>query len=109
MFDDINDLYQQVILDHCKNPRNFRETPQCSCSAQGHNPLCGDQLKLFLTLDGEAMRWTGVILYAIGGAFRIAPVFTLGERFSGWKNNSKKNLKKCKLINFQIIIRSSKQ
>ena len=53
MFDDINDLYQQVILDHCKHPRNFRETPQCSCSAQGYNPLCGDNLKLFLTLDGE--------------------------------------------------------
>ena len=56
MFDDVNDLYQQVILDHCKNPRNFRELPQCSCSAQGHNPLCGDQLKLFLTLDGEVIR-----------------------------------------------------
>jgi nitrogen fixation NifU-like protein len=53
MFDDINDLYQQVILDHCKRPRNFHETPQCSCSAQGFNPLCGDNLKLFLTLDGE--------------------------------------------------------
>ena len=56
MFDDINDLYQQVILDHCKKPRNFRELPQCSCSAQGHNPLCGDQLKLFLTLDGETIQ-----------------------------------------------------
>lgn len=56
MFDDVNDLYQQVILDHCKNPRNFRELPQCSCSAQGHNPLCGDQLKLFLNLDGEVVR-----------------------------------------------------
>ena len=56
MFDDINDLYQQVILDHCKNPRNFRELPQCSCSAQGHNPLCGDQLKLFLTLEGEVIK-----------------------------------------------------
>jgi len=53
MFDDINDLYQQVILDHCKQPRNFREMPAATCSAQGHNPLCGDQLKLFLTLDGE--------------------------------------------------------
>jgi nitrogen fixation NifU-like protein len=53
MFDDINDLYQQVILDHCKQPRNFHEMPQATCSAQGHNPLCGDQLKLFLTLDGE--------------------------------------------------------
>ena len=53
MFDDINDLYQQVILDHCKQPRNFHEMAQCTCSAQGHNPLCGDQLKLFLNLDGD--------------------------------------------------------
>lgn len=53
MFDDINDLYQQVILDHCKQPRNFHEMPQASCSAQGRNPICGDQLKLFLKLDGE--------------------------------------------------------
>jgi nitrogen fixation NifU-like protein len=53
MFDDLNDLYQQVILDHCKKPRNFHEMPEASCSAQGHNPLCGDQLKLFLTLDGD--------------------------------------------------------
>jgi len=53
MFDDLNDLYQQTILDHCKNPRNFHELPAATCSAQGHNPLCGDQLKLFLTLDGD--------------------------------------------------------
>ncbi|HEV2318161.1 MAG TPA: SUF system NifU family Fe-S cluster assembly protein [Verrucomicrobiae bacterium] len=53
MFDDINDLYQQVILDHCKKPRNFREMTHPTCSAQGHNPLCGDQLRLFLALDGD--------------------------------------------------------
>ena len=56
MFDDLNDLYQQVILDHCKHPRNFHEMPQASCSAQGHNPLCGDQLKLFLAMDGEVIK-----------------------------------------------------
>jgi nitrogen fixation NifU-like protein len=56
MFDDVNDLYQQVILDHCKKPRNFHESPQATCSAQGHNPLCGDQLKLFLTFDGDKIR-----------------------------------------------------
>jgi nitrogen fixation NifU-like protein len=56
MFDDVADLYQQVILDHCKNPRNFRELPQCTCSAQGQNPLCGDQLKLFLNLDGDTIK-----------------------------------------------------
>ena len=59
MFDDINDLYQQVILDHCKQPRNFHELPQCSCSAQGFNPLCGDNLKLFLTLDGGVIKDAG--------------------------------------------------
>jgi len=56
MFDDLSDLYQQVILDHCKNPRNFHESPAATCSAQGHNPLCGDQLKLFLTMDGDSIK-----------------------------------------------------
>jgi nitrogen fixation NifU-like protein len=56
MFDDLNDLYQQVILDHCKQPRNFRELPQATCSAQGFNPLCGDQLKLFLALEGDTIK-----------------------------------------------------
>ncbi len=56
MFDELSDLYQQVILDHCKHPRNFRELPQATCSAQGHNPLCGDQLKLYLQVDGEVIR-----------------------------------------------------
>ena len=56
MFDELSDLYQQVILDHCRKPRNFRELPQATCSAQGHNPLCGDQLKLFLMLDGGQIK-----------------------------------------------------
>ena len=56
MFDDLNDLYQQVILDHCKNPRNFHEMPAATCSAQGHNPLCGDRLKLFLAMDGDKIQ-----------------------------------------------------
>ena len=56
MFDDINDLYQQVILDHCKHPRNFHELGEATCSAQGQNPLCGDQLKLFLVTEGEVIK-----------------------------------------------------
>jgi len=55
MFDELNDLYQQVILDHCKHPRNFHELARPTCSAQGHNPLCGDQLKLDLALQGEVI------------------------------------------------------
>jgi nitrogen fixation NifU-like protein len=53
MFDDLNDLYQQVILDHCRQPRNFHEMPQATATAQGRNPLCGDQLQLFLAMDGD--------------------------------------------------------
>ena len=56
MNDELSDLYQEVILDHCKHPRNFRELPSCTCSAQGRNPLCGDQLKLYLQLDGDVIR-----------------------------------------------------
>ena len=56
MFDDLSDLYQQVILDHCKHPRNFHELGSATCSAQGHNPLCGDQLKLFLLTEGDRIK-----------------------------------------------------
>ncbi|MBP7825930.1 MAG: SUF system NifU family Fe-S cluster assembly protein [Verrucomicrobia bacterium] len=56
MFSDLNDLYQQVILDHCRQPRNYRELPAATCSAQGHNPLCGDQLQLFLRLEGDTIQ-----------------------------------------------------
>jgi len=48
----------------------------------GYVPALTDRLDL-LTLDGDAMRWLGAALYAAGGALRIAPVFVLGERFSG--------------------------
>lgn len=61
MSDDLNDLYQQVILDHCKHPRNFHELSQATCSAQGYNPLCGDQLKLFLQMDGEVVKDIGFV------------------------------------------------
>jgi nitrogen fixation NifU-like protein len=56
MFDELSDLYQQVILDHCKHPRNFHDLPKPSCSAQGHNPLCGDQLKLYLAMEGDTIK-----------------------------------------------------
>lgn len=48
---DLRDLYQELILDHGKSPRNFRRIERPSRKAAGFNPLCGDQLELFLTLD----------------------------------------------------------
>src|SRR5438067_6616248 len=56
MADDLSDLYQEVILDHCKRPRNFHEMPAATCSARGHNPLCGDQLTLFVAMNGDVLR-----------------------------------------------------
>lgn len=56
MFDDLTDLYQQVILDHCKHPRHFHEMASPTLFAQGHNPLCGDQLKLFLAVEGDVVK-----------------------------------------------------
>jgi nitrogen fixation NifU-like protein len=56
MFDELSDLYQQVILDHCKHPRNFHEMANPTCVARGHNPLCGDQLKLYVALEGDVIK-----------------------------------------------------
>ncbi len=48
---DLSDLYQEVILDHNKRPRNFRVVECASHSAEGYNPLCGDRLTLTLTVE----------------------------------------------------------
>ena len=50
---DLKDLYRDVILDHNRQPRNFGRLPDATGSAEGHNPLCGDQLSLTVRLNGE--------------------------------------------------------
>jgi nitrogen fixation NifU-like protein len=49
----LNELYQEVILDHNKRPRNFRTIEQASHHAEGYNPLCGDRLSLYVQVDGD--------------------------------------------------------
>ena len=56
MISDLQELYQEVILDHNKNPRNFRVLPEANRRAEGHNPLCGDHVTIFLHLDGDVIR-----------------------------------------------------
>ena len=56
MFDDLADLYQQVILDHSKSPRNFHKLEGANRTAQGHNPLCGDNVTLYLLMDGDVVK-----------------------------------------------------
>ena len=49
----INELYQETILEHNKNPRNFREIEDANKRALGNNPLCGDALQVFVAMDGD--------------------------------------------------------
>ncbi len=50
---ELSELYQEVILDHNKRPRNFRIIESPSHHAEGYNPLCGDRLDLFVTVEGD--------------------------------------------------------
>jgi nitrogen fixation protein NifU and related proteins len=56
MASDLRDLYQQVILDHNRKPRNFRKLPAASRDAEGYNPLCGDRVTVEIALDGDVIR-----------------------------------------------------
>ena len=53
---DLRELYQEVILDHNKHPRNFKVLDEADRTAEGYNPLCGDRLTLYLHMDGDVIR-----------------------------------------------------
>jgi nitrogen fixation protein NifU and related proteins len=53
---ELSDLYQQVILDHNKKPRNFRKLETANRTAEGYNPLCGDQLTVYMQLEDEVVK-----------------------------------------------------
>jgi nitrogen fixation NifU-like protein len=54
--DELRELYQEVILDHSKRPRNFHRMPEANRSAVGHNPLCGDRVTVFARVDGDVVK-----------------------------------------------------
>jgi len=53
---DLRELYQQVILDHTKKPRNFGKLEQASAFAEGFNPLCGDSVAVYLTVEDGVVK-----------------------------------------------------
>lgn len=53
---ELRDLYQDVILEHSKAPRNFRELPAANHKAEGFNPLCGDRFTIYVTTEGDSIR-----------------------------------------------------
>jgi nitrogen fixation NifU-like protein len=53
---DLRELYQEVVLDHSKSPRNFHALADASSDAEGFNPLCGDQVHVYVTLEGDLVK-----------------------------------------------------
>ena len=50
---DLTELYQEMILDHNRSPRNFRQMEDATSTAKGHNPLCGDNVTIYVKLEGD--------------------------------------------------------
>ncbi len=74
-------LYQEIILEHNRHPRNFRTMTDASCSIKADNPLCGDWLQLYLKV--EANRITDISFEGAGCAISMASVSLLTERLKG--------------------------
>lgn len=79
---DLRELYQDLILDHGKHPRNFRVIDPADCEAVGHNPLCGDKLVLFLTV-GEDGRIAQAAFQGSGCAISMASASMMTEMLTG--------------------------
>jgi nitrogen fixation protein NifU and related proteins len=78
---DLRELYQTVILDHHKKPRNFRRIGDADCSAEGYNPLCGDRISVYLKLEGDVVRDIGFI--GSGCAISTAAASLMTESLKG--------------------------
>jgi len=82
---DLRDLYQQVILDHNRKPRNFRTIPDANRTAEGYNPLCGDRITLELVVeDGivkdAAFQGTGCAISRAAASMMTSSVIGKPER-----------------------------
>jgi nitrogen fixation protein NifU and related proteins len=78
---DLSDLYQEVILDHNRRPRNFGALPDADRTAVGHNPLCGDKLKLYLRVEGD--RIIGISFEGSGCAISKASASLMTDEVNG--------------------------
>jgi nitrogen fixation NifU-like protein len=77
----VHDLYQEIILDHSKRPRNCHPMDDANRRAEGYNPLCGDKLKLFLKLEGDVVK--DVSFIGSGCAISTASASLMTESLKG--------------------------
>ena len=78
---DLRELYQDIILDHGRHPRNFRQIEHPTHFAHGHNPLCGDRVTVYLTLDSD--RIADVAFQGRGCAISTAAASLMTEVLKG--------------------------
>jgi nitrogen fixation NifU-like protein len=78
---ELANLYRDVLLDHSKHPRNFRPLVDATGSAVGHNRLCGDKLRVFVTVDGGALR--DIAFQGVGCAISTASASLMSEALKG--------------------------
>lgn len=81
MFDEVRDLYQEVILDHGRRPRHGKRLEAFDASAKGDNPMCGDRVTVFVKRDGEAIGEVG--FEARGCAISVASADLMAEVVAG--------------------------
>jgi len=80
-FDDLRDLYQEVILDHGRRPRHARKPESFDASAKGDNPMCGDRIQVFVKLDGD--RISDISFRGSGCAISTASASILTDTLKG--------------------------
>ncbi|HEX9945070.1 MAG TPA: SUF system NifU family Fe-S cluster assembly protein [Thermoanaerobaculia bacterium] len=78
---ELRDLYQEVILDHNRRPRNFGTLPEANHRAEGYNPLCGDRVTIYLDLEGDRIR--NVAFQGSGCAISTASASLMTEALKG--------------------------
>ena len=99
---DIKELYQEIVLDHGKNPRNKNKLKSFNKEAKGHNPLCGDKIHIFLKLDNDK-KVEDISFEGEGCAISIASASIMTETIKGKEFNVAKKI----LENFLNMLKES--
>ena len=88
---DLKELYQEIILDHGKNPRNLRKTENFNKEATGYNPLCGDKVHVYLKLN-ENKKVEDISFEGSGCAISMASASIMTDLIKGRKENEVKDI-----------------
>ena len=78
---DLRELYQEIILDHNRQPRNFRKNAEATHTAEGYNPLCGDRISVYLTVEDGIVQ--DVSFQGVGCAISTASASLMTDQMKG--------------------------